>query len=482
MPPAEHPRISRRTAIQAGSIGLLGLGMNHLNALRAATAAMAPQRPTARAKSVIYIFLSGGLSQLDSFDLKPHAPVTFRSEFSPIATRTPGLQICEHLPLLADRSEHWALVRSLTHPQNEHSAAHSAMLCGQSLTPPGFSPVEPKPTDFPSIAAVAGAMRVSHNNLPPAVVLPERLVHHSGHGIQGQTAGTMGPARDPWIIEACRYNPKSYGAWPQYGFHHERGAENPSRFLFQAPNISLPQGLDEPRFSRRLGLLGAIERQRQALDRIAEKSQFDRYRERAVSLLLDRNTQSAFDVTRAPAAVQDRYGRNTFGWSLLMAKRLVEAGVSLVQVNLGNNETWDTHENMFPHLKNFLLPPADRAVSALLDDLQATGLLDSTLIVMAGEFGRTPRISLIPNATTPGRGHWGSVQSVLFAGGGVRGGAVVGSTDKIGGHPLAEPQTPENMAATIYEALGIPRTTQWHDATERPHQVYSGEPIRGLTG
>jgi uncharacterized protein (DUF1501 family) len=191
--------------------------------------------------------------------------------------------------------------------------------------------------------------------------------------------------------------------------------------------------------------------------------------------------RAAFDVTRAPEREQERYGRNSFGWSLLMARRLIEAGVNLVQVNLGNNETWDTHGEAFPHLKDKLFPPTDRALSALLDDLSVSGLLDSTLIVMAGEFGRTPRITHLPqHYKLPGRDHWGAVQTVFFAGGGVQGGTVIGSSDKIGGYPKSDPQTPENMAAAIYHALGIPATVQWNDAEGRPHPVYFGEPIKGL--
>jgi uncharacterized protein (DUF1501 family) len=176
-----------------------------------------------------------------------------------------------------------------------------------------------------------------------------------------------------------------------------------------------------------------------------------------------------------------RYGRNAFGWSLLMAARLVEAGVNLVQVNLGNNETWDTHGNAFPHLKEKLFPPTDRAVAALLDDLHERGLLDSTLIVMAGEFGRTPKVFGLPqHYKLPGRDHWGAAQTVFFAGGGVKGGRVIGATDKFGAYPATDPQTPENLAATIYSALGIPKVTMWPDTEGRPHHVYYGEPIRGL--
>ncbi len=477
-----HPRLSRRSALQAGAVGLLGLGMNHLTALRAAGATAGQAKGnTPRAKSIIYIFLSGGLSQHESFDLKPNAPEGIRGEFRPIATRTPGIEICEHLPELAKRSEHWSLVRSLTHPSNDHSAGHMIMLSGVSAIPPAFDPVKPKSTDWPSIAAVAGAALPSHNNLPPAVVLPERLVHRSGRVIPGQFAGQMGPRRDPWFVEACAFNANSYGAWPEYGFHFERGADNPRGYVFQAPNLALPEGLAGDRFQRRLALLNEVGRQRAGLERLAANESFDRYRQDAISLLADSKVHQAFDVVNADAQVLDRYGRNVFGWSLLMAKRLVTAGVSLVQVNLGNNETWDTHQALFPCLKDYLLPPTDRALSALLDDLLNEGLLDSTMIVMAGEFGRTPKISTLPGVKLPGRDHWGAVQSVFFAGGGVQGGRVIGSSDRNGAFPASNPVRPENMAATIYQALGIPATANWHDAEDRPHQIYHGDPIPGLT-
>ena len=475
----QHPHISRRTAIQAGSVGLLGLGMNHLDALRAATPTGKPAEHPA--KAVIYIFLSGALGQQDSFDMKPDAPANIRGEFHPIATRTPGVQICEHLPMLAARSDKWALVRSLTHPYNEHSQGHMVMLSGRTPMPVGFRANKPMPSDWPSIAAVAGDRLQPRNNLPPAVVLPERLIHRSGRVIPGQFAGEMGSSRDPWFIEASPFNSTTYGAFPEYEFHHARGRENKKGLQFQAPNLTLPHGLTLGRINRRLSLLNHVENQRRDLDRFATAAQFDRYRQGAISLLTDKQVKKAFDVRNADAKTQQRYGRNSFGWSLLMAKRLVDAGVSLVQVNLGNNETWDTHGNAFPHLKNVLFPPTDRAVSALLDDLDASGRLDSTLIVMAGEFGRTPKVFGLPqHYKLPGRDHWGAVQTVFLAGGGVKGGTVVGSSDKHGGYPAADPQKPENLAATIYHSLGIPPTAVWKDDLNRPHSVYWGEPIRGL--
>lgn len=483
MPYLQHAAVSRRVAVQAGAVGLLGLGVNHLTPLRAmaksgSQAAAFPEK----ARSVIYIFLSGGLSQIDSFDMKPDAPSEVRGDFDPIATKTPGLQICEHLPQLAARSDKWAVLRSLAHKQPEHSAGHLLMLTGRSILPAGFSTAQPKATDWPSIAAVANAVTAPRNNLPPAVVLPETLIHRTGRVIPGQFAGEMGAHRNPMFLELCRFNSTAYGAYPTYAFNHQQlhGTVKLDDFKFQAPNLSLPNEMSPERFRGRLKLVENLSRQRQALEAAAEHEGFDRHRQRAVSLLADPTTQKAFEVAHVDPKLQDRYGRNTFGWSLLIARQLVEAGVSLVQVNLGNNESWDTHGNQFNHLKNFLLPPTDQAVSALIDDLDERGLLDSTLIVMAGEMGRTPRLSKLSKFyQEAGRDHWGT-QSVFFAGGGVKGGQVLGSTDKIGAYPATFAQSPENLGATIYHALGLPRETSWQDPSGRPHFIYHGEPIAGL--
>ncbi len=468
--------------IQAGAVSILGLGMNHVSGLQAMAAASGSTLPAGKAKAVIYIFLSGGLAQHESFDMKPDAPDGVRGDFNPIATRTPGVQICEHLPLLAERSNLWAVVRSMRHPYPLHSEGHMAMLSGRSLMPPGFSSNAPKPTDWPSIAAVANVLTRPRNNLPPAAVLPETLIHRTGRVIPGQFAGLMGPHRNPMFIEAVKFQGEVYGANPQYSFNHLKGGKvKLDDFVYQAPNLSLPEGIGADRFAKRMDLLKLVGQQQKALEDAAQSEDFDRHRAKAVSLLADRKVQKAFDVHAADEKLQERYGKNSFGWSLLMARQLVEAGVNMVQVNLGNNESWDTHGFIFPNLKDYLLPPTDRAVSALLDDLNERGLLDSTLIVMAGEMGRTPKISTLPQFyRLPGRDHWGT-QSVFFAGGGVKGGTVIGSTDKIGAFPAANPQTPETMAATIYQALGIPRTAHWQDLSGRPHFVYHGDPIAGLT-
>ncbi len=487
--------VSRRAAIQVGAVGLVGLGMGDLARLQAAQ----PNSSAIKAKSVVYIFLSGGLAQHESFDMKPDGPAAIRGEFKPIPTRTPGIQICEHLPRLATQSERWALVRSLTHPFNEHSQGHMVMLSGRTQLPEGFDFNRPKPTDWPAIGAVAGYAFENPDKifgvkdaapapggsspkspLPQSIVLPHALVHRSGRVIPGQYAGIMGSQWDPWLVKAAVDCKGSYGACPDC-FHHASGAfDHAIEPAFEAPSLRLPEGLTTRRLGRRLGFLKVIEDQQRDLDKFSDARKLSRHREQAASLLADARVQRAFDVSNVDPVTLDRYGRHQFGRSLLMTRQLLEVGARLVQVNLGNNETWDTHQAAFRNLKDHLLPPLDQSLSAFLDDLAATGLLDETLVVMAGEFGRTPRIFKIPGAPLAGRDHWGPVQTVFFAGGGVRGGTVIGSSDAAGAYPDSDPQKVENMAATIYQALGIPPSAAWYDATDRPHHIYHAEPIADL--
>lgn len=468
MPP--HPAYSRRQLLQAGGLGLLGLSLGDVWALRAAASNTRP--PERRPKSVIYIFLTGGLAQHESFDMKPEAPDNIRGEFEPIATKHPGVTICEHLPKLAARSDKWALVRSLSHSWNEHIQGTCLMLTGRSELPPGFRS-SPQPSDFPGMSAVAGRMISGRSLLPGSAVLPYQIE------TPGTAAGIMGSQYDPWLLAA---SPKSQwsGAAPNSFDHQRRPVHKVSADFFNSPKLQLADGVSKLRLDAREHLLKLVENQQRHLERYGAVASLDRYRDGALSLLTSKRIRDAFDVEANDPKLLDAYGRNSFGYSLLLAARLVEVGVGMVQVNLGRGG-FDTHGNAFDHLKNLLLPPMDQSVAALLDDLDARGLLQETLIVMASEFGRTPQITRLPQFyELPGRDHWGPVQSVFVAGGGIAGGTVIGASDKIGGYPADDKQTPESLAATIYHALGIDRHAVWRDATDRPFHVYHANPILGL--
>lgn len=466
-----HPVLTRRSALQAGSIGLLGLGTADLAALQSVAGPEAGSRP----KSVIFVFLTGGISQHDSFDMKPNAPDSVRGEFQPIATQTPGLSICEHLPMLAQRSKQWSLVRSVGTGSSGHEVACHMLLTGRLDLPPGFSTKKvPSPNEWPSIPSqVTYALR-GGNNLPPAIVLPQPSVNEVARFRPGQYAGQLGSRWEAWHVDIASKCPLGNGACPDCFRFDEDSFEHAAPTVFDTPMLTLPEG-GHVRLEGRVDLLNSIEQQRRDLNRGAEIQKLDRNRQQAISVLSDPKTSRAFDVENADPKTLERYGKNKFGLSLLMARRLVDAGVKLVQVNLGKNSSWDTHRRNFVNLKRNLLPPLDRSVSALLDDLASSGLLESTLVVVTGEFGRTPKIN--KNA---GRDHWGPVMTVLFAGGGVRGGNVIGATDKLGAYPIANKQTPENLAATIFDTLGIPRSLTWTDLDRRQHSFYRGQPIDGL--
>jgi hypothetical protein len=464
--------LSRREMLRAGAIGLAGLGMAELAALRSLAAPAVP-----RARSVIFVFLTGGLSHLDSFDLKPDAPESVRGEFRPIATRTTGVRICEHLPRLAERSDKWALVRSLATGSSGHEVACHMLLTGRLDLPVGFSIQNvPNPNEWPSLPALVNFAKEGRgrNNLPPSIVLPEPSINEAGRVRPGQYAGRLGSRWEAWHLPMATKCALGNGACPHcFRFEGTPFRHEPAT-IFETPSLTLPDGGGQ-RLSGRMGLLQNIERQRRDLERSAESQRLDRHRQQALTVLNDPRTRGAFEVEKADPRTLERYGKNKFGLSLLMAYRLVEAGVTLVQVNLGKNSTWDTHRRNFPNLKDNLFPYFDRSVSALLDDLSRSGLLRETLVIVTGEFGRTPRIN-----RDAGRDHWGPVMSLLVAGGGIQGGRVIGATDRIGGEPIADRQTPENLAATLYAALGIRSHATWHDTDGRPYEVCRGEPIPGL--
>ena len=480
--------LSRRKMLRAGGVGMLGLSLSGVRqqTTPAADHAASLRRP----KRVVYIFLPGGAPQHETFDPKPHAPASIRGEFKAVATRTPGLFFSEHLPRLAQRSDKFALLRSLEHHSNDHIAGTTIMVSGDTrvptLTPDGK---EPDDHDTPGIAALAGYFRPGEGGLPGAAVVPEYVGRGTGTGriAPGQTGGRLGRGHDPWLVQAAS-DCLGWGACPRcfddgdddavfaLGLEHRHSVPGP---IFEAPSLSLRGGLTPDRLSKRLSLLERYAEGRRDLDARAEAGSHGRFRRQAASLLASDRVCRALDLKYENDKVLDAYGRNKFGWSLLLARRLLEVGVNMIQVSLGRNGTWDLHRRAFPLLKDYLLPPTDRAVAALLDDLEQRGMLEGTLVVTAGGFGRPPRISA-PAGRRPGRDHWGPVQSVLLAGGGVTGGALVGSTDKLGGYPASTPKTPEDLAATIFAALGIDRDAIYHDRAGRVHPVYLGAPITEL--
>ncbi len=471
--PLRRSRVDRRTVLKTGVVGLQAgaAGLVAEAATRPLVAGDLPRKP----RSVLFVFLTGGLSHHDSFDMKPDAPLEIRGEFEPISTRTPGLQICEHLPRLAARSDQYALIRSMATASNGHEPACHMLLTGRLDLPPDFSLERvPNPQEWPSIPAVITyALRDQRSAaLPIAAVLPQPSVNEVGKVRPGQYAGRLGEEHDAWHIDIASKCSLGNGACPDCFRFDGSAFEHASPTIFETPMLALPAG-GQQRFDRRIDLLQFLQSQQRSLEQVAER--FDRDRQQAISVLTDAKTISAFDVENEDPRTVERYGRNKFGLSLLMGKRLIEAGVKFVQVNLGKNSSWDTHNRNFVNLKENLLPYLDQSLSTLLDDLGASGLLEETLVVVTGEFGRTPKIN-----KDAGRDHWGPCNTMLFAGGGVRGGLVIGASDRIGAYPISDKVEPENFSATLYQALGLPRDAEWADVDGRPHRIYRGRPIDAL--
>ena len=475
--------IARRELLQIGAIGLLGLTLPVVKRLRTVAASSGTRKRSARSpRKVVYIFLTGGCSQHETFDMKPDAASNVRGEFKPIKTRTPGLQVCEHLPRLAKLSDKFAILRSMTHFSNKHIEGSYIMVTGDTILPDGINSKHPDSRDAPGIAAIAGRFRRGTGPLPGSVVLPHFLLRDTGRFIPGQYGGWMGQKFDPWLVHAAA---RCHGMGPcPECFTYDRTDTEGVRWVhtaypfFDPPRLGLPDGVPQDRFQKRLSLLNGLDGGHTALERMGAKA--DEYQQQAVSLLTSAETRNAFELRGVDDKVLEAYGRNMFGFSLLLTRRLLEAGVNMIQVNLGRNGTWDHHSSIFPVLKDHLLPQTDRALSTFLGELDERGLLDETLIVMAGEFGRTPQVFRTAPDKRPGRGHWGPVQSVFFAGGGVQGGQIIGASDSLGGEPKENAKRPQDLAATIYEALGIPREAEYVDLSGRPRPVYLGTPLGEL--
>lgn len=446
--------ISRREVLQVGYSGLLGIGLSNLaNSARASS--QAPYELDRKPKSLILVFLTGAPSHLDMFDMKPDAPDEIRGEFKPIATRVPGLTICEHLPCLAARADKYALVRSLSHHENNHLVATHHVLTGYPQPGAFFDKVASR-DDWPCYSSGLSYLRPRSDGIPSGVNLPTFLME-GALTWPGQHAGFLGPRHDPWQVT------------------HDPNAPD-----FRMDGLRLDPRIEVHRLGDRRTLLAQIDGQRASLARAAEGRRLSDQQQQAFSLLTSGQIAQAFEMDREPVAVRDRYGRHAFGQSLLLARRLVQAGVPVVQANMGRVQNWDTHGDNFGRLKRQLLPPLDQGVAALLDDLQTNGLLDDTLVLMLGEFGRTPKISGMRTGKDVGRDHWAACFFALFAGAGVRGGQVIGKSDKIGAYPISTPYSPNDLGATVYHLLGVNPEAEVRDRQGRPTQLNRGRVMRSL--
>jgi hypothetical protein len=455
--------VSRRRLLQIGGLGCLGPNLAGL--LRAeARAADAPplsgaarlSRPhsAARVKSCILLFYYGGPSHLDTWDMKPDAPAEVRGEFRASTTAVPGLHVSEHLPHCARLIDKLAIVRSLHHPMRNHNSAAVEALCGRTPLKGDLELLADDANSFPCYGSALSFLMSGNRDVPAHVALPH--VMYNVVMLPGQTAGFLGAACNPFQV-----------------------TRDPNEANFNVAELELPSDLSLARLEDRQSLLSLIDAQNNRTSRLAGSGAMTVYQERALQLLRSKKVRHAFDLSREPAPLRERYGRNILGQSLLLARRLVEAGVRFVNVNdkvhNGQLANWDSHENNFQRLKNDLLPPADRAFSTLIEDLDERGLLESTLVVALAEFGRTPRVN-----KSAGRDHWPDCYSIVLAGGGVKGGSTYGSSDKVGAYPASDPVTPADLAATLFWVFGLDSAAELRDLTGRPYRLTEGEPIHRL--
>jgi hypothetical protein len=444
--------VTRREFLRVGALGLAGLTLPELMRCRA----LAEPARGGRPRSCIQLFMWGGPSQQETFDLKPSAPEGIRGQFRPIATRVPGTRICEHLPRLAALADRYAILRSVTHTGVNHGTSAYHMLTGHIHFSPGTLR-HPTPNDFPSVGCAVARYGRQPRELPPYVALPSVLYDGDGGEVPGQGPGLLGQGSAPFLVNG-----------------------DPTRPDFSIDTLHLPADLSPQRFRGRIGLQAALERRAEQVSRQPAVQGMGSHYERAYRMLQSPAARQAFNLSAEPARLRERYGPHTFGQSCLLARRLVEAGVPLVTVywnapHIDDLQHWDTHRDSFNRLQNYLLPPFDRGLTALLEDLHDRGLIDDTLVVWMGEFGRTPRLN-----RNGGRDHWGFCQSVLMAGAGVRGGQVYGSSDAHAAYAAEQPVSPDDLAATVFHTLGVPLEQELRDAQGRPLPLCSGRPLLGL--
>jgi hypothetical protein len=451
---------TRREALRAGALALTGLGLPGLFRARAEagdTPTLARPPGFGRARRCILIFQWGGPSQLDTWDPKPDAPAEIRGQFAAIPTATPGVFISEHFPRLARQTNRLAIIRSMSHDDPAHLSTAHRVLTGHMAPTPKSDAAGPSPRDWPHLGAIVAKVRPVAGALPQAVTMPWTVAHPAAPGgrAPGQNAGWLGKAFEPFKIEG-----------------------DPNAPDFTVPGLGLPDGITADRMDGRRALLSDLPR---SLDLSgAGPASWDRFQTRALDALASAEARGAFDVSREDPRLRDRYGRHIHGQCLLLARRLVEAGVELVTVNWHNDgiNFWDTHGDNFNQLKNRLMPPADQGFDALLDDLAGRGMLDDTLVVWVGEFGRAPRIT----ANVAGREHWPRCYVAALAGGGVQGGQVYGASDRWAAYPASDPVSPEDLGATILHALGIDPATMVYDPLNRPMRINEGNPVTRLFG
>ena len=442
------PRLSRRRMIQAGAASFLGLNLPRL------MHADETRKGAAHADACIIVFLNGGPSHLDMWDPKPDAPAEVRGEFKPIPTSVPGVSFGEHLPKLARHMHRATVIRSAHHSvNNAHAAAVYCALTGHDRGEIGGGA---RPDDYPAIGSVVGVRRPPATAIPPHVLLPFITKEGAGGPPQpGYFAGILGKPRDPYVV-----------------------LKDPNAADFALPELTLGPDVDPARFDARRVLTARLAGPASSDRALAE---LDATRAKAFDLLTTPALRDAVRIDREPPAVRDRYGRNIYGQSVLLARRLVEAGTRVACVSWAPdaNATWDTHSNNFTKLKNELLPQFDAASSALLGDLADRGMLGRTLVAFMGDFGRTPKV----NGQGAGRDHWNFCYSLMLAGGGVRAGYVHGASDRIGGRPGRNPVTAADVVATMYECLGVPTDLELRDRLDRPITLLPwGAPIREVLG
>ncbi len=442
-----------------GSIGIGGLTLPQLLCLQQQARAGAKTRKR-HARSVIVLYLNGGPSQLDMFDLKPHGPVEIRGTFQPVDTNVPGIQLSEHMPRMTQVADKYTIIRSMTHKVRGHPSANYFVLTGTKIPPNRGAVLRSlSREDQPHFGSVISKLQGSRSGMPPFVLLPEQI-HPTGvnepHPVQ--FAGYLGAGYDPYLIDSDPNLPE-----------YSPGALKPN------------SELNSRRLESRLSLLKRIDQQSQHLSRTAAATDIDLYYEKAFDLLSSKAAQSAFNVDSEPDNIRDRYGRHAFGQSTLLARRLIEAGVRLVHVNWFRNDNgkggqgFDSHSNHLDWAQKELLPPTDAAFTALVEDLDQRGMLDETLVLMMGEFGRTPKIN--ENA---GRDHWPDCFSIVMAGGGIQGGRVYGSSDEMAAYPKTNPVSPPDLLATLYSALGIDQHTKIYDQLGRAFPLTEGRPVDAL--